>query len=115
MNNDTKRGLGLFLLGSTVAAAGIALYLYLDENARHRVEGMINREKAKAFVRHRLDGNETLVKAVDNMSDAEVNHLVKLSEKAVDMKDNVSDSIQDMLEKAKTMTKDVTDRVSDYL
>lgn len=114
MNNDTKRGLGLFLLGTTVAAAGVALYLYLDENARHKVEGVINREKAKAFIRHRLEGNESLVNAVDNMSDAEVNHLVKLSEKAVDVKDNVSDSIKDMLDKAKHMTKDVSDRVSDY-
>lgn len=114
MNKDAKRSLGLFLLGTTVAAAGISLYLYLDDNARQRVEGAINREKAKLFVRHRFEGNETLVDAVDNMSDQEVTELVKLSEKAGDVKDNVSDSISDMLHKAKDVTKDVTDRVSDY-
>ena len=110
MNRETKRNLGLFLLGSTVAVAGLALYLYLNEDARESVEGMINREKAKLFVRHHLDGSESMIDAVDHLSDSEVNTLVKLADSANQVKENVSHGFENLVDKAKNMTQ----RVGEY-
>lgn len=114
MNRESKRNLGLFLLGSTVAAAGLALYLYFDEGARENVEGMINREKAKMFVRHRLNGSDAMIKAIDGLSDSEVNTLVKLADSANDVKENVGNTFGDLVDKTKKVTGDVANKVSDY-
>ncbi len=122
MKRQTKRHVGLLLLGSTALIAGTALYLYLDENARENVEGMINREKAKSFVRHHLGGSNALVKSIDKLSDVEVNTLVKLSDSVdglkdnvEDVKENVEDTVSDWLGSARRASKFVSEHIQEYL
>lgn len=111
-NNNLS--LGLILLGSAVAVAGIAAILYVNDDMRHRVEGVVNRERAKLFVKHKLNGSDALVNAVDNLSDAEVNTIVKLASGASDVKDQASDAFTSIMKRAKDISSDVTDKVQDY-
>ncbi len=101
------------LLGSAVTVAGLALYLYLDESARARVEALINREKVKYFVKHRLNAPAALVDAVDHLSDSDVNRLVRLSNEADAVKDSTHDALDNFIKQAKHATHQVTDKVSD--
>lgn len=114
MDKETKRTIGLVLLGSAVAVAGISLYLYFDKDARESIESMINREKAKLFVKHHLNGSENMIEAVDNLSDKEVNVLVKLSESANKIKDDVTGGFDNIVKKARNMSDHLGDRVSNY-
>lgn len=114
MDKETKRTVGLVLLGSAVAIAGISLYLYFDKDARQSIESMINREKAKLFVKHHLNGSEDMVKAVDKLSDKEVNILVKLSESANKFKDDVTGGLDNVVKKARNMSDHLGERVSNY-
>ncbi|AXY24571.1 hypothetical protein CL176_00195 [Suicoccus acidiformans] len=114
MKRRTKRNIGLAVLGSTIAVAGVALYIYFDETAREKVQGAVNRERAKMYVRHRLNGSEALVKAVDNLSNEEINTLARLADSAVEAKDTVSDTLDSLVDKAKNATETVTDRVGDF-
>lgn len=111
-NNATK--LALILLGSATVVAGVTALLYYNDDVRHRVEGVVNREKAKYFVKHKLHGSSDLVDAVDNLSDQEINTIVKLASGAGNLKDKTSDAFSNIMDKAKDMTSEVTDRVSDY-
>lgn len=106
--------LGLLLLGSAAAVAGIAAVMYYNDDVRHRVEGVVNRERAKLFVKHKLNGSDSLVNAVDNLSDAEVNTIVKLASGAGNVKDQAADAFSTILNRAKEVSSDVTDRVQDY-
>ncbi|MGX7091822.1 hypothetical protein [Hutsoniella sourekii] len=114
MKKRTKRTIGLALLGSAIAVAATSLYVYFDDSARERVEGMLNREKAKMFVRHRLNGSDVLVDAVDNLSDAEINTLVQLADGASDAGSQAQDTLSQLVNRAKDFGQDVADRVSDY-
>lgn len=123
MSNSTSTAtkFALVALGAAAVVGGVALYLYYDEEARERVQGVINREKAKAFVRHKLNGSDELVAAVDNLTDAEVNTLIKLSDSAQDAKDkaeslaeDASSKLSDFITHAKDKAGEVSDTVSDY-
>lgn len=113
MSKRSNQLVGIFL-GATVVIAGAALYLYLDESAREKVEGALNREKAKYFIRNKLNGSPALVNAVDKLSDAEITTLVKLSDSATDAKDAAVDSLSDFIDRAKAAGNQVSDKVADY-
>lgn len=68
---NKKGQIATVLLGSAVTVAGLAAFVYLNDSAREKVEGMINREKAKSFVKHTLNGSEALVSAVDHLDDTD--------------------------------------------
>ncbi|MBG9982847.1 hypothetical protein HZY86_06995 [Aerococcaceae bacterium DSM 111020] len=110
---NTGRTFGLFLLGATVAVAGTAAYLYFSDEARGRVEGMINREKAKFYVRHKLNGSDALVNAVDNLSDAEITTLVNLADTANNAADSAQDTLSSLVNTAKDKTNQATEKVAD--
>lgn len=115
-NGSSK--LALILLGSAAAVASIAALLYFNEDARERVEGVVNRERAKHFVRHNLAGSDTLIDAVDHLSDAEVNTIVKLAANTKSAsktaKDKTTDAFDTIVNRAKEVGSDVTDAVKDY-
>ena len=48
--SKNNQGLGKFLLGTAAVAAvaGLAIYAMVDEDTRHQVQGVVNRENAKA-------------------------------------------------------------------
>ncbi|MGO4937367.1 hypothetical protein ACTQ54_07065 [Fundicoccus sp. Sow4_H7] len=108
-----KDNLGKILLGSAVVVAGVSLYLYFDETAREKVEGVVNRERAKMFVRHRLNGSDAMVNAVDHLSDTEINTLMKVMNSTSNVKDKATDAFSDIMDKAKEVTSDVTHKVTD--
>ncbi len=113
MSKNSNKLAGI-LVGSTLVIAGTALYLYFDENARNHVEGAVNREKAKFFVKHKLNGSDALVKAVDKLSDSEINTLVKLADSADNVKDQASDAISGLVDRAKDAGNQVSDKINDY-
>ncbi|MRI81658.1 hypothetical protein GIY11_06465 [Aerococcaceae bacterium DSM 109653] len=102
------------LLGSAVTVAGLAAFVYLNDSAREKVEGMINREKAKSFVKNTLHGSDALVSAVDHLDDAEINTLMKFANQAGNLKDKTGDAFGEILDRAKKITSDATSKVSDY-
>ncbi|UUX33120.1 hypothetical protein [Fundicoccus culcitae] len=104
---------GKILLGSAVVVAGVSLFLYFDETAREKVEGVLNRERAKMFVKHRLNGSDAMVSAVDSLSDTEINTLMKVMNSTSKAKDKASDTFSDIMDKAKEVTSDVTHKVTD--
>lgn len=106
--------LAVVLLASAACVAGLAAFLYYNEDARETVEGMVNREKAKYFVRSRLNGNEALVEAVDHMSDEEVNTIMKLAGGAKKATNKTSDAFEAVINRAKDLGSDVSEVVSDY-
>lgn len=116
-NNDAGK-IALIALGSLAAAAGIAALVYYNDDARARVEGIINRERAKFFVKHNLGGNDALVNAVDHLSDSEVNTIMKLagsSKSAVDtVKDKTTDAFDTIMDRARGVSSDVSGAVKDY-
>lgn len=105
---------GSVLLGSAVAVAGLALYVYLNDDAREKVEGVYNRERAKMFVRTKLNGSDALVSAVDDMSDTEINTLMKFASQADNLKDKAGDAFSEIMKRTKEMTSDATSKVSDF-
>lgn len=115
MKNNTKCHIGLLLISSAAVVAGTALYLYFDENARENFEGMINREKAKMFVRHHLNGSKAMIQTVEKLSDKEVNTIVKLADSVDDIKENVGSTFDDWMESARKASHYVVDYVQDHL
>lgn len=113
-NNHIGRKIAIVAIGSALVIGGAALYLYHDDNARSRIEGVINRERAKYYVRHNLNGSDALVKAVDKLSDAEVNTLVKLANSASNVKDDAQNALSNLVDSAKDKASQVTDKVADY-
>lgn len=106
--------IGSVLLGSAVAVAGLALYVYLNDDAREKVEGVYNRERAKMFVRTKLNGSDALVSAVDDMSDTEINTLMKFASQADNLKDKAGDAFSEIMKRTKEVTSDATSKVSDF-
>ncbi|WP_124057792.1 hypothetical protein [Vaginisenegalia massiliensis] len=91
------------LIGSALTIAGVALYVHCDGNARNKVQGLVNRERAKALVQHKLKADDDIVEAVDDLSDNEVSLLMKF----IDGSNRVMDKASEFLD-------DVTDRVEDF-
>lgn len=121
-----KNRLGRFALGVTAVVAGVSLYLYFDENARNKVEAVVNREKAKAFVRQNLKGSPALLKAIDELSDAEMSTVMNLideasgavsdvADKASDSVEQAGDTLNQIADRAVDMGKDLVNRVSDFV
>ncbi|MGO4939360.1 hypothetical protein ACTQ45_04960 [Fundicoccus sp. Sow4_D5] len=111
---NRKGYIATVLLGSAATVAGLAAYVYMNDSAREKVEGIINREKAKSFVKHTLNGSDALVSAVDNLDDAEINTLMKFANQAGSLKDKTGDAFSEIIDRAKKVTSDATSKVSDY-
>ncbi|MBD3949028.1 hypothetical protein I4Q36_00390 [Tuanshanicoccus lijuaniae] len=115
----SKNRLGRVLLGAAVAVAGVSLYLYIDENARTKVESVINREKAKAFIRQNLKGSQNLIDAIDKLTDTELNSVMKLMNETEKTANKVADqagsAVNQFVDRAKEFGNDVADKVSDFM
>lgn len=109
----SKNNVGRFLLGTAVVVAGLSLYIYFDENARATVEGIVNREKAKAFIKHNVKGSERLLKAIDKLSDNEINTVMKLIDETEKVTDKAEDAFNQFADKAKDVTSNVVERAVD--
>lgn len=114
MKKSLGRTIAFSLLGSAIVIGGVALYLYTDENARNHVQGIINREKAKLYVRYKLNGSDALVNAVDKLSDTEINTLVKLADSAGSAKDSAQSTLSNLMNKAQDVGQEVSERLSEH-
>ncbi|MBR7928090.1 hypothetical protein KBI51_07850 [Aerococcaceae bacterium zg-ZUI334] len=115
----SKNCFGRVLLGAAVAVAGVSLYLYIDENARTKVESILNREKAKSFIRQNLKGSQGLIDAIDKLSDTELNTVMKLMDETEKTANKVAGQVgsvmNQVVDRAKELGTDVADRVSDWI
>ncbi|MBS4462755.1 hypothetical protein JXA27_09405 [Aerococcaceae bacterium zg-B36] len=115
----SKNCFGRVLLGAAVAVAGVSLYLYIDENARTKVESILNREKAKSFIRQNLKGSQGLIDAIDKLSDTELNTVMKLMDETEKTANKVAGQVgsvmNQVVDRAKELGTDVAGRVSDWI
>lgn len=109
-----KNKVGRVLLGAAVTVAALSAYLYFDERARAKVESILNREKAKAFIRHNLKGSENLMAAIDKLTDTEITSVVKLMNETEKVAHKATDSFVHYVEKAKDFGHDLVDKVSNF-
>lgn len=93
----------------TVVALGVVTYLCTSDDVQGRMEAMINRRKAKCFVRDTLKGNKKAMSVIDNLSDTEITHLLNTIDKVGAMEDKLSD----YSEQLKNITSDLKDTFLD--
>ena len=106
----------LWVLAGAAAIAGIA-YLTLNEDARESAVALANRERAKYYVRHRLNGSDALIQAIDTLPDREINAILAVADKASKGFDNVqrkgSDAFNAILDRAEEVGDDVSGAVNE--
>lgn len=103
MDSKTKK----FIVGvGTIAALGVVTYLLSSDDAQEKLEAMINRQRAKHFVRDTLKGNKKAMSVIDNLSDHEITHLLNTVDKVGDMEDKLTD-YSDQLKNITTDVKDM--------
>lgn len=108
--SKNNSSVGRILLGSALAVAGLAAFVYFSDDAREKVEGTVNRERAKYLVRNKMNAPQAFVDAVDNLSDSEVTTLMRSLDKAGDAGENILDTVSDAVDKSR----DLLERVADY-
>lgn len=114
--DERKRLVGAIIAGSAVAViAGLALYTYLDEDMRERVTGVVNREKVKAYVKHNIKDSSHLVDMVDDLSDTEINTLMKIVDKSSNVGKNVSEGFNTLVDRTKEIALNATQKVNDFI
>lgn len=116
MDNKTRNivlGLG------TAVAVGAVTYLISSDAAQDKLEAVINRQRAKHFVKDTLKGNKKAMSVIDNLSDAEISNLLKtvdkvdsLQEKVGDYSDQIKDVTTDLKDMFVSKTKDLKDKIS---
>lgn len=105
MKNTTRN----ILLGVGAAVAIGAAYMVTSDRAMEKAESMINRKRAKYFVKDKLHGNEKAMKVVENLSDDEIINLLNV----VDKVSNLRGSVNDYTHQLKDATMEFTELLSD--
>ena len=115
MNNKTRN----IILGlGTAVAVGAVTYLISSDAAQDRLEALINRQKAKHFVKDTLKGNKKAMSVIDNLSDDEISNLLKTVDKVDDLQSKMgdySDQIKDVTSDIKDMFVDKTKMLKDKI
>lgn len=110
MNNTTRN-----ILVSVGAAAVIgAACLFSSDKAVEKMEKMINRKRAKHFVKDKLRGNEKAMSVVEKLSDDEVTNLLNVVDKVTDLRGQVgsyTDQLKDATMEFKDLLSDKTEDV----
>jgi len=103
MNNRTK---GILVGVGAAIAVGLTAYFLSSDDAQEKTEAMMNRHKAKSFVKDKLHGNKKAMSVVDQLSDEEVNHLLSTVNRVSDLEGKISD-YSDQLKSVSTDFKDM--------
>lgn len=115
MNSRTK---GILVgVGSALAIGALAYFLTSDD-AQEKTEALINRHRAKAFVKDKLKGNKKALSVVDKLSDEEVNQLLSTVDRVSDLEGKISDyshQLKDVSTDFKDMLMDKTGEVKKKL
>lgn len=103
------------LIGLGVAAAvGVVVYIALDEDVQEKTEALVNRMRAKAYVQKNLDGNDTAMKAIDKMSDEDINNLLETVDRLDDINSKITGTASNLASDVKDKAVDFKDNVVDY-
>lgn len=88
MDSRTKNV--LFGLGTALAVGAVAYFVSSDA-AQEKAEALINRQRAKHFVKDTLRGNKKAMSVVDKMSDEEITNLLGTVDKVSDLEEKLAD------------------------
>lgn len=95
------------LLGVGAAVAlGVVTFLFTSDDAKKKAKTVVNRQKAKYYVKDKFNGNAKASKVVDKLSDDEVNTLLGTVDKVKDLEDKLSDVTSDFKDFVQDKTKD---------
>ena len=101
-------------LSATVEIGEVILSSY--NKTMDKKEEIINRQKAKSFVKDKLNGNEKALNVVEKLSDEEVVNLLNVVDKVSDLKGQVgtyTDHLKDATNEFKEMFMDKKENVAD--
>lgn len=113
MDTRTK---GIVVGIGTALAVGVAAYFLSSDDAQEKTEAMMNRHKAKAFVKEKLKGNKKALSVVEQLSDEEINRLLSTVNRVSDLEDKLSDysdQLKDVSSDFTSMLSDKADEVKD--
>lgn len=109
---NSKKAL-LVGLAATAAVAAVAAVMAYEEDTVDRIGSYLNRQRVKSFVKSKFKGNEKVLKAVDSLSNKEIDMLLNLLDKTGDWKDSAMDVFSDLYDKATDYKDTVVDAVED--
>lgn len=95
------------LLGVGAAVViGVVTFLCTSDDAKKKAKTVVNRQKAKYYVKDKLNGNAKATKVVNKLSDDEVNALLGTVDKVKDLEGKLSDVTSDFTDFVQDKTKD---------
>lgn len=109
---NSKKAL-LVGLAATAAVAAVAAVIAYEEDTVDRIGSYINRHRVKSFVKNKFKGSAKVLKAVDAMSDREIDTLLKIFDHTGNWKDAALDAFSDVKDKASDYKGNVVDTVED--
>lgn len=111
-----KKSTRNLLIGLSATVAIGAVILSSSDKTMDKIEAIINRQKAKSFVKDKLNGNEKALNVVEKLSDEEVVNLLNVVDKVSDLKGQVgtyTDHLKDATNEFKEMFMDKKENVTD--
>lgn len=106
---NSKKAL-LVGLGATAAIVAIAAAMAFEEDAVDKIGSYLNRQRMKGFVRDHLKGSQKILKAIEDLSDDEVDAFLRVVDKTGDWKDSTLDLLSDLKDKASGYKESVEDK-----
>ncbi len=92
MNDSNK---GIFLGIGLAVVVGVLAFVFSSDDAMEKTQSAINRKKAKHLVKKKMHGGKKSAKAVDKLSDSEINSLMGTVDKVKDIENSLSDVTSD--------------------
>lgn len=96
---NTKKAL-LVGLAATAAVAAVAALMAYEEETVDRIGAYLNRQRVKSYVKNKFKGNTRVMKAVDSLSDKEIDTLLAVLDRTGDWKEAAMEVFSDMKDKA---------------
>lgn len=91
---NSKKAL-LIGLGATAAIAAIAAALAYEEEAVDKIGSYLNRQRMKNFVKDHLKGSQKFLKAIEDLTDDEIDGFLRVVDRAGDWKESAMDLFSD--------------------
>lgn len=107
---NTKKAL-LVGLAATAAVAAIAAVIAYEEDTVDRIGSYINRQRVKSYVKNKFKGNDRVMRAVESLSDREIDTLLTVLDRTGNWKDAAMDVFADMKDKASDYKDAIEDKI----